>query len=229
MQAKILLIDDDAALLKLLGQYLEQAGYKVSRATDGRQGLQTLYNERPDLVILDVMMPRLDGWTVCERIRDLSDVPIIMLTAKGEEMDKLRGFRLGVDDYITKPFSFAELTARVDAILSRVQRSSGRRDAHVYHCGQLTIDFESHTVLRAEEVISLTPTEFRLLRCLAQNAGRVLSPESLLREVWGPQYIDETGYIRRYIWYLRQKIEPDPSHPEYILTEREFGYRFRKD
>jgi DNA-binding response OmpR family regulator len=229
MQAKILLIDDDAALLKLLGQYLEQAGYKVSRAADGRQGLQTLYKERPDLVILDVMMPRLDGWTVCERIRDLSDVPIIMLTAKGEEMDKLRGFRLGVDDYITKPFSFAELTARVDAILSRVQRSTGRGEARVYHCGELTIDFESHTVLRGEEVVSLTPTEFRLLRCLAQDAGRVLSPKRLLREVWGPEYIDETGYIRRYIWYLRQKIEPDPSRPEYILTEREFGYRFRKD
>jgi two-component system KDP operon response regulator KdpE len=194
--------------LKLLGQYLEQAGYKVSRAADGRQGLQTLYKERPDLVILDVMLPHLDGWTVCERIRDLSDVPIIMLTAKGEEMDKLRGFRLGV---------------------SRVQRSTGGRDARVYHCGELTIDFESHTVLRGEEVVSLTPTEFRLLRCLAQNAGRVLSPERLLREVWGPQYMDETGYIRRYIWYLRQKIEPDPSRPEYILTEREFGYRFRKD
>jgi len=229
MQAKILLIDDDTALLKLLGQYLEQAGYEVSCAANGRQGLQTLYNERPDLVILDVMMPRLDGWTVCERIRDLSDVPIIMLTAKGEEIDKLRGFRLGVDDYITKPFSFAELTARVDAILNRVQRSTGHRDARVYHCGELTIDFESHTVLRGEEVVSLTPTEFRLLRCLAQNAGRVLSPERLLREVWGPQYIDETGYIRRYIWYLRQKIEPDPGHPEYILTEREFGYRFREN
>jgi DNA-binding response OmpR family regulator len=211
MQAKVLLIDDDAALLKLLGQYLERAGYEVSCAANGQQGLQTLYNERPDLVILDVMMPYLDGWTVCERIRDLSDVPIIMLTAKGEEMDKLRGFRLGVDDYITKPFSFAELTARVDAILKRIQRSPGRRGAHVYHCGELTIDFESHTVLRGEGVISLTPTEFRLLRCLVQNAGHVLSPERLLREVWGPEYIDETGYIRRYIWYLRQKIEPDPS------------------
>ena len=229
MQTKVLLIDDDAALLKLLGQYLEQAGYKVSRAANGRQGLQTLYNERPDLVVLDVVMPRLDGWTVCERIRDLSDVPIIMLTAKGEEVNKLRGFRLGVDDYITKPFSFAELTARVDAVLSRIQRSTGRRGADVYHCGELTIDFESYTVLRGEEVISLTPTEFRLLRYLAQNTGRVLSPEHLLREAWGPEYVDETGYIRRYIWYLRQKIEPDPGHPEYILTEREFGYRFRKD
>ncbi len=228
MPAKVLLVDDDAALLKLLGQYLEQAGFEISCAANGRQGLQILYSERPDLVVLDVMMPHLDGWTVCERVRDLSDVPIIMLTAKGEEMDKLRGFRLGVDDYVTKPFSFAELTARVEAVLNRIQRPADPRDVHIHHCGALTIDFESHTVLRGEEIVNLTPTEFRLLTCLVQNAGRVLSPEHLLREVWGPEYINETGYIRRYIWYLRQKIEPDPTDPTFILTEREFGYRFRK-
>ena len=228
MPAKVLLVDDDAALLKLLGQYLEQAGFEISCAANGRQGLQILYNERPDLVVLDVMMPQLDGWTVCERVRDLSDMPIIMLTAKGEEMDKLRGFRLGVDDYVTKPFSFAELTARVEAVLNRSRRPAEPRDVHIHHCGALTIDFDSHTVLRGEEIVNLTPTEFRLLTCLVQNAGRVLSPIHLLGEVWGPEYIHETGYIRRYIWYLRQKIEPDPTSPQYILTEREFGYRFRK-
>ena len=225
---KLLLIDDDRALLKLLTQFLEKAEYHVITATDGREGLRQLHQERPEIVVLDIMMPSLDGWTVMERIRELSSIPVIMLTAKGDEGDKLRGFRLGVDDYVTKPFSFAELTARVGAVLGRARLPNGNDHPKRFLCGELEIDLESHSVARAGQDIRLTPTEFRLLRCLIENRGRVLSAAFLLEQVWGPQYTDATGYIRRYIWYLRQKIEADPANPRYVLTEREFGYRFCK-
>ncbi len=218
----VLLVDDDPALLQLLSRYLEQAGYRASTAADGKAGLRALYDGRPDLLILDVMMPELDGWQVCSRVREMSAVPIILLTAKREEVDKLKGFRLGVDDYVTKPFSFAELAARVGAVLSRA------RPARRYQAGDLVVDLDAHLVSRAGKEIRLTPTEFRLLECFVENAGQVLSVEFLLERVWGSDYINSTGYIRRYIWYLRQKIEPDPANPAFILTEREFGYRFRK-
>jgi len=222
----LLLVDDDRALLQLLGQYLEKVGYRVVTAADGREGLRALYDQRPDMAILDIMMPRLDGWTMLERIRDLSDLPVILLTGKGEERDKLRGFRLGVDDYVTKPFSFAELTARVGAVLGRSQRSGEAEQPQGFRCGELDIDLHSHVVTLSGQEVKLTPTEFRLLRCLVENAGRVLSADSILEQVWGPEYTDATGYVRRYIWYLRQKIEPDPADPQYIITERDFGYRF---
>ncbi|HSR32642.1 MAG TPA: response regulator transcription factor [Anaerolineae bacterium] len=227
-EGKVLLIDDDPALLQLLGKYLEQVGYGVSTASDGPTGLRILYAEHPDLVVLDVMMPALDGWQVCKRIRELSDVPIIMLTAKGAESDTLRGFSLGVDDYVTKPFSFAELAARISAVLSRAQQAGAGRRAYRTQVDELIVDLETHHVSRAGQVIQLTPTEFRLLQCFVENAGRVLSPTFLLEQVWGAEYTDAIGYIRRYVWYLRQKIEPDPANPTFILTEREFGYRFRK-
>jgi DNA-binding response OmpR family regulator len=225
---RVLLVDDDPALLQLLGQYLVQEGYEVSTAEDGAAGLRAFYAERPDLVVLDVMMPVLDGWQVCKRIRDMSDVPIIMLTAKGDEAAMLEGFRLGVDDYVTKPFSFAELVARIAAVLTRAQQAGAHRPAPRYQVGDLIVDVDAHHVSRAGQVIRLTPTEFRLLRCFVENAGRVLSPSFILEEVWGAEYADAVGYIRRYVWYLRQKIEPDPANPSFILTEREFGYRFRK-
>ncbi len=223
---RVLLIDDDAALLTLLGQYLERAGYAVSHAENGAEGVRLFRTARVDVVVLDIMMPRMDGWDTLSRIRILSDVPVIMLSAKEEEADKLKGFRLGVDDYVTKPFSFAELAARIGAILQRGRRVA--EEAHRYSFGNLTVDVDEHLVLRNGEPIDLTPTEFRLLRCLVRNAGRVLSADYLLEQVWGPEYADATGYIRRYIWYLRQKIENDPSNPSYILTEREFGYRFTR-
>lgn len=227
-QPHILLIDDDRTLLQLLGKYLEQAGHQVSTADDGKEGLRTLYANHPDLVILDVMMPELDGWQVCERIREMSDVPVIMLTARGEEEDKLKGFQLGVDDYVTKPFSFAELTARIGAVLSRARQDESDQLPRRYQLAGLTVDLDTHHVSRDGEEIQLTPTEFRMLECFVENAGRVLSPELLLERVWGPEYTDASGYIRRYVWYLRQKIEPNPANPTFILTEREFGYRFRK-
>jgi DNA-binding response OmpR family regulator len=227
-ERRVLLIDDDPALRQFLSQYLEQIGYGVSTASDGPTGLRILYAEHPDLVVLDVMMPILDGWQVCERIRELSDVPIIMLTARGDESDTLKGFSLGADDYVAKPFSFAELAARISAVLSRAQQAGTDRGDRHHQVGDLVVDLETHHVSRAGLEIQLTPTEYHLLQCFVHNAGRILSPTFLLEQVWGAEYTDAIGYIRRYVWYLRQKIEPDPANPTFILTEREFGYRFRK-
>jgi len=224
----VLLIDDDATLLRLLGQYLEQAGYRVCVAEDGKAGLRAVYEQHPDLIVLDVMMPELDGWELCDRIREMSNVPVILLTAKGEEADKLQGFRLGADDYVTKPFSFAELAARIGAVLHRTGQNGNERLPRRYQVDGLLVDLDAHRVTRDGQEVQLTPTEFRMLSCFVENAGRVLSPEFLLEQVWGPEYTDAAGYIRRYVWYLRQKIEPDPANPTLILTEREFGYRFRK-
>ncbi|MBS1252490.1 MAG: Transcriptional regulatory protein WalR [Anaerolineales bacterium] len=227
MPAKILLIDDDESLLKLLGRYLSDAGYAVTTADNGASGLQQLYQEQPNLVVLDVMMPSLDGWETCRRIRDMTDVPIIMLTVKGEEPDKLKAFRLGVDDYVTKPFSFAELAARVGAVLQRVGQADVQGQESRLQVGDLILDRQARVASRGGETIDLTPTEFKLLTTLMEHAGEVISPENLVTAVWGEDYADATGYVRRYIWHLRQKIEPDPAKPKYIFNERGFGYRFR--
>ena len=224
MREKILVIDDDRTLLGLLRPSLEKAGYRFIGVTNGMDGLQSVYKDRPDLVILDVMMPRMDGWETCTRIREISQVPIIMLTAKDGEADKVKGFQYGVDDYVTKPFSFAELTARVGAVLHRVRRSRPEEAPKVYLFDDLLVDVENSRVTVRGEPVKLTPIEFQLLVCLAENAGRILTHEQLLARVWGDEYVD-TGYVKRYIWYLRRKIERDPSNPEYIITERGFGYR----
>jgi two-component system KDP operon response regulator KdpE len=225
MSQTILLIDDDTSLLNLLGKYLEKAGYGVLRASSGLAGIQTLFEGRPDLVALDLMMPGMDGWETCQRIREVSDVPIIMLTAQGDEPSKLKGFQLGVDDYVTKPFSFAELAARIGAVLARVTRGEVA-PREVLEIRGVTLDRHTRQVTRDGEPLQLTPTEFRLLAHLMEHAGEPLSPATLVTKVWGPAYADDKGYIKRYIWYLRQKIEPDPANPQYILTERGFGYRF---
>lgn len=225
MTDTILIIDDDLTLIDLLGQSLGKAGYRVLSASNGIDGLQMLYKNHPDLVILDVMMPRMDGWETCTRIREVSDVPVVMLTAKDEEADALKGFQCGVDDYVTKPFSFAELTARVKAVLQRTRKASPEAQKRVYVFGDLVVDVDNSHVTLCGKPVGLTPTEFQLLLTLAENAGRILSHEQLLSQVWGPEYVGEPGYVKRYIWYLRQKIEEDPSNPEYILTERGFGYK----
>jgi two-component system KDP operon response regulator KdpE len=225
MTDKILIVDDDMTLIGLLSQSLAKAGYKVLSATNGIDALQMLYKNKVDLVILDVMMPRMDGWETCSRIREISDVPIIMLTAKDEEADTLKGFQSGADDYVTKPFSFAELTARVKAILQRARKPPTDKQRQVYVFDELVVDADHSQVTVGGKPVSLTPTEFQLLLTLAENAGRILSHQQLLSHVWGPEYVGETGYVKRYIWYLRQKIEEDPSNPQYILTERGFGYR----
>lgn len=219
----LLLIDDDATLLDLLGEHLEGSGYSVVKAEDGSTGLEIAADAAPDLIVLDIMMPGLAGWDVCERLRARSRVPIILLTAKGEEVDKLRGFRLGVDDYVTKPFSFAELTARIGAVLTR---GTTRPVGHALRSGELWIDFDDRRVTVAGSAVDLTPTEYRLLEALARHPHRTVPAEALLEQVWGPSYVGEIEHVKHYIWTLRKKIEADPGDPRHILTERGFGYRF---
>lgn len=220
----ILIIDDDATLLELLSSHLQTAGYYSLTAQDGPSGLRLADAAPPDLVVLDVMMPGMDGWEVCERLREKSRLPVIMLTAKSEEIDKLRGFRLGVDDYVSKPFSFAELAARVGAVLSRARLTSAA--THTLTSGDLAIDFDERYVALNGQLVELTPTEYRLLETLAHHPHRTVPAETLLVEVWGPEYAGEVEHVKHYIWTLRKKIEADPGDPKHILTERGFGYRF---
>ncbi|NUN03910.1 MAG: response regulator transcription factor [Bryobacteraceae bacterium] len=220
----ILLIDDDQTLLELLSGHLATAGYRPLAASDSLSGLCLAAETQPDLVVLDVMMPSMDGWEICRRLREKYTVPIIMLTARGEEVDKLRGFRLGVDDYVTKPFSFAELTARVGAVLARTTHSPAA--THRLASGDLTIDFDQRRVTVAGRMIDLTPTEYHLLEILARHAFRTVPSEQLLAEVWGSAYGGEIEHVKHYIWTLRKKIEADPGDPRHLITERGFGYRF---
>ena len=220
----ILLIDDDETLLELLGDHLHTAGYRCLTAKSGKTGLVIIIDQQPDIVILDVMMPEMDGWEVCQRLREESSIPIIMLTAKGEEFDILRGFHLGVDDYVTKPFSFSELVARIGAVLARTQHGSATGKQVV--SGDLVIDLDNHRVTLAGGFVELTPTEYRLLETLARHRGRMIPIEQLLVEVWGPEYEGHDDQVKHYIWSLRKKIERDPGDPQHIITERGFGYRF---
>ncbi len=223
---RILVIDDDAKLTHLLNIFMSRNGYDVSVANSGRDGLQLAYKLHPDLVILDVMMPGMDGLTTCARFREVSDVPIIMLTAKGTEKDIVDGLEKGADDYVVKPFRVSELLARVKAVL---RRRSGKPDAaelQVFGDGEITINMSKREVIVRGSEVNLTPTEYDLLMCLVRNRGRVLSREMLLAHVWGDEYVEATQYLKLYIRYLRQKIEQDPSNPEYILTEWGIGYRF---
>jgi two-component system KDP operon response regulator KdpE len=212
----------------MLKSQLERKDYKVVTASDGREGLQKAYQVRPDLVLLDLMMPGMDGWEVCQRLRELSNVPIIMLTARSMKGDVVRGLEAGADDYLTKPFSAAELYARIQAVLRRSNRENGQGDSRsaFYTNGHLSIDFDRRIVTVRGERIDFTPTEFKLLSCLVRNEGRVLPHRYLLNEVWGPEYANDIDYVKLYIRYLRLKIEDDPSNPVYIQTEWGVGYRF---
>jgi len=228
-KASLLIIDDDATLVAALEMYLAREGYAVHLAANGAEGLKSFYALRPELVILDVMMPQMDGWETCRRIRELSTVPIIMLTAKGMETDRVMGLKLGADDYVSKPFSLKELVARIEAILRRTRRSdSTGKSGVLYVSGDLVVDSERWEVTRNGEPVNLTSTELRLLFYLAENAGQVLSHQQLLEHVWGPEYVDNVDYTKLYVWRLRQKIEDDPSAPRYILTERGIGYRMAR-
>ncbi len=222
----ILLVDDDLNLTSLLGEYLSSQGYQVRSASNGSEGLRCLFRQPPDLVILDVTMTGKDGWETLARIREVSDLPVIMLTARGEEADILRGFSLGADDYVTKPFSFAQLAARVHAVLERVKGAPSSRLRQLQG-GDLRVNLDTRKVYRGENLITLTPTEYKLLVALMKQAGATISPEDLVRAVWGPQYANEIGHVRRYIWHLRRKIEPDPENPIYIHNDRGYGYRFQ--
>ena len=222
MKSKILLVDDDQTLSSLLGQFLRESNFEVFEAPNGPAGLRLAYNERPDIVLLDVMLPGMDGWEVCARLRELSEMPIIMLTAKTTEADKLRGFRLGVDDYVTKPFSFAELVARIQAVLGRI-RDDQKSTGYIAH-GEIVLDMEKYKAALAGQPLDLTPTEFRLLVSLVRRKGKVATEEDLIREVWNSTRNDP-ALVRRYILMLRKKIETDPTQPNWVRTVRGFGYR----
>lgn len=228
--AKLLLVDDDAVLLELLADYLQSVGHEPTTAVDGDDGLRKFYTTQPELIVLDVTMPQRDGWQTLQRIRELANTPVIMLTARSAEADVLRGFQLGVDDYVTKPFSFAELAARVRSVLNRTQvaRAADKPEAEalLLRHGDLVVDLAAKRVWRNRELIALTPTEFKLLTVLMRHAGEVVAPHVLVREVWGEQYAGDVGYVRRYIWHLRRKVEVDPDRPRYIHNEHGFGYRF---
>jgi DNA-binding response OmpR family regulator len=223
MKNKILLIDDDPTLLDLLSQFLQEAGYQVFSAPNGTLGLKLAYNERPDLVLLDVMMPGMDGWEICARLREMTEVPIMMVTAKSSEGDKLRGFRLGIDDYVTKPFSFAELVARVQAILARATLPD-KDSGYAIH-GNIKLDMKKYQAYVDGREVELTPTEFRLLEALVRRRGEVAGERELIQEVWGNYRQENASIVRRYILMLRKKIEKDPSSPSLLLTVRGFGYR----
>jgi DNA-binding response OmpR family regulator len=225
---RVLIVDDDRALLELLTDYLGRTGHEVLAAPGGQAGLAILAESAPDLVILDVTMPGLDGWQVLARIRAISSVPVIMLTARGEESDVLRGFAGGADDYVTKPFSFAQLAARIKAVLDRASPDRAEPST-VLRGSDLEVDIDRHRVLRGGEAVELTPTEFQILVTLLQQPGRVLSARQIVAAVWGSEYAEETGYIRRYVWHLRQKLERDPHEPRYIVNERSVGYVFPAD
>lgn len=227
MTSKILAVDDDKTLLRFLGEYLEGEGFEVVTAERANKALKLFYKERPDLIVLDVMMPGMDGWEFCARIRELADTPVIMLTAKTSEPDKLRGFRLGVDDYVTKPFSLAELGARVKAVLARVDQQDGAGD-RLLTVGGLRVDMRKREATLDGEVLSLTPTEFRLLAALASRAGEAVSQEQLVEEVWGGLRQKGGSALRRYVWFLRKKIEPDPDQPTQLVTVRGYGYRLEE-
>lgn len=224
---EILMIDDDQSLSSLLCEFLNGQGYATRNAINGKVGLREIFDHKPDLVILDVTMPQMDGWETLKRIREVSEAPIIMLTARDDESDILRGFSLGADDYVTKPFSFAQLGARVKAVLGRAGEASPSTEQ--LEAGGLKVDFASRRVTRDGKLIQLTPTEFKLLTTLMRRSGEVISAEELVREVWGPQYANEIGFVRRYVWHLRQKVEIDPENPQYIFNERGYGYRFGSD
>jgi two-component system KDP operon response regulator KdpE len=225
LKEKILIIDDETTLAEMLALKLEPKGFEVLSARQGGEGLKMAYQHHPDLVILDVMMPEMDGWEACRRIRELSDVPIIMLTAKVSEDDVIRGFRLGADDYVKKPFSLQELEERIRAVLKR--SSSGEKELNsIYDDGKLKIDMERQQVFKNGQPIHLTSTEFRLLSCLFRHQGVTVPHDELLTEVWGPAYLDATACLSLYIRYLREKIEENPSEPQYIRTKWGAGYWF---
>lgn len=223
---KILVVDDEERMVRFIRLNLEHDGFQVSEAFNGRQAIQKLRDVNPDLILLDVMMPDLDGFEVLEMIREISNVPVIMLTAKGEEDDRVRGLELGADDYVTKPFSPRELVSRARAVLRRTEGSSGSLHGLIEIDERLKIDFDRREIWLEGKIVKLRPTEYRLLFHLVQNAGWVVSHDQLLAKVWGYEYRDEPHYVRLYINYLRQKLEKDPANPKYILTERGVGYRF---
>ncbi|MBI4302048.1 MAG: response regulator transcription factor [Chloroflexi bacterium] len=221
-KALVLVVDDEPRYLKLVRYNLETAGYEVVTAPNGEEALSLAAGQNPDLIILDIRLPGIDGYEVCTRLREFSSVPIIMLTAKGEEQEKVQGLRLGADDYVTKPFAADEFMARVEAVLRRSHIPELNPPIHTV--GALSIDCAQRKVTVGGREVSLSPTEYRLLQCLAVNAGRVVVQEELQEKAWGPEYREHYEGLRVFIRRLRQKIEKDPEHPTYIITKPGIGY-----
>ncbi|HEX9115754.1 MAG TPA: response regulator transcription factor [Anaerolineae bacterium] len=226
MKKRILVVDDEPRIRRFVRMNLELEGYDVFEAADGLAALDKVREDLPDLVLLDVMMPNLDGFETLARVREFSQVPVIILTAKGDEEDLTHGLDLGADDYITKPFSPRVLSSRIRAVLRRIEPTPGQSQEPLVIDQDLSIDFPRREVIARGQRVKLRPTEYRLLLHLVENAGWILPHETLLSKVWGPEYRDDSQLLRLYITYLRQKIEPDPANPRYILTERGVGYRF---
>jgi two-component system KDP operon response regulator KdpE len=223
----ILVVDDEERMARFIRLNLEHDGFRVIESYRGMKAVQMLRDALPDLVLLDVMLPDIDGFEVLRLIREISTIPVIMLTARGEEDDRVKGLELGADDYVTKPFSPRELVSRVKAVLRRGDSiTPGTKSDEIVIDDRLKIDFGRREVFVKGELVKLRPTEYRLLYHLVTNAGWVMTYDQLLSKVWGYEYRDETHYVRLYINYLRQKIEEDPANPKYILTERGIGYRF---
>jgi DNA-binding response OmpR family regulator len=227
--ARILLVDDEQSIQTLLSYPLRKDGYHVTSALDGTEALQRFADGRFDLVILDLMLPRLDGVEVCRQLRSRSQVPIIMLTAKGSETDKVAGLEVGADDYITKPFSMREFRSRVKAALRRSRMSAGEQDDEgVIESGTLTIDFDRRMVTLGEQEIGVTYVEFEILGALARSPGRVLTRETLLEHVWGDSEYRDPRTVDVHIRHLREKLEQEPKQPEFLFTVRGVGYRFKE-
>jgi two-component system KDP operon response regulator KdpE len=229
MAKKILIVDDEPAQVRLVEQVLNNNGYEVLKASSGQEALRVIFKQKPDLVLLDVVMPGIDGWQTCGRIREVTDIPIIMLTGqRNTEDDIVRGLDYGADEYLSKPLGNRELVARVRAALRRAERPSSTEEQKkvLFTNDYLTINVAERKVTVNGERLKLTPREFRLLALLVENADRILSHQQVLENVWGWEYIDDVDYVRIYVSHLRQKIEPDPSQPKYILTEPGVGYYF---
>lgn len=226
---KVLVVDDEPDMLKIITWSLnfQEPDWEVLTASDGKQALELAVQENPDVVLLDVGMPEMDGFEVLREMRRFSDVPVIMVTVREDEVDKVRGLELGADDYITKPFGHLELLARIRAVLRRAQ-SWPLAYEEPFACDDLRVDFAAREVTMAGKPVPLTNTEYNLLYHLVRNAGHILTHDMLLSRVWGREYVDEIDYLRVYIGRLRSKLEPDPARPRFILTERGVGYRFRK-
>jgi two-component system KDP operon response regulator KdpE len=223
---RILVVDDEERMVRFIRLNLEYDGFQVAEAFNGTQAVKKIRSNLPDLILLDVMLPDVDGFEVLRIIREISSVPVIMLTAKGEEEDRVRGLEMGADDYVTKPFSPRELVSRVRAVLRRTEMVGGSTHGLIEVDDRLKIDFDRREVWVSGELVKLRPTEYRLLYHLVKNAGWVVTHDQLLAKVWGYEYRDEPHYVRLYINYLRKKLEQDPANPQYILTERGVGYRF---
>jgi two-component system KDP operon response regulator KdpE len=229
---RVLVVDDETRMIDFIRMNLELEGAKILAARNGVEALDQVRRHNPDLILLDIMMPQVDGYETLRMLREFSSIPVVMLTAKGEEEDIVKGLELGADDYITKPFGVRELVSRVKAVLRRIQSTTEHAQALLKIDDRLTIDFNNREVLIEGQRIKLRPTEYRMLYHLIENVGWTVPHEQLLAKVWGYEYRDETHYVRLYINYLREKIEKDPANPKYILTERGIGYRFydfRKD